>query len=134
MERSDDRPDDRAPPVGSPRRSSAESTSGSSGTHRVPENGSSPAVDRSSRRSYSYPYNDDSLRRRRIEIQARIAAQSVRNRRGAGSKLRQLSTSPLIGGGGGLLPFSNRHSFPRLELATLEALEAASDLTSRLSE
>jgi hypothetical protein len=96
--------------------------------------GSASNRSRSRWSSTTHPYQDESsLRRHRAgEVQSRLAAYSFRNRRipTASSKSRQVSYHSATAD---FSPIPGRHSFPRLELATLEALEVASELTSASS-
>jgi hypothetical protein len=87
-----------------------------------------------SRRNSIYPLQDEALARRHRagEIQSRLAVvlhsfRTTSRRRPIASKMRQTSHHSVIAS---FTPLPGRQAFPRLELATLDALEAASELSS----
>ena len=119
---------------GTSQRPENEAIGGRAGDGRTGDRGptSSASRSRSRRNLHFYPLQDESAVRRihsrTGEIQLRLAAHSFRGRRRPmSSKLRQVSQHSLTTN---FSAIQGHHSLPRLELATLDALEVASELTS----
>ena len=114
---------------GSSQRSLIDGNDRSLGRHRglVLDGSSSVASSSRSRRSFDYSHCDRIPRRRQVDLPARLAAHSIRSGGGTRSKMWLMSNNPLAAA---CSVVSDRHSLPRAELKTIDALEAASELTA----